>query len=58
MKGKIVKSKETDNWALSGNPISLDEFRDGIKKAEKEPFYTIGESKKILEEWRKKRNSR
>ena len=58
MKGKNLKSKETDNWALAGNPISLDEFKDGIKKAEKGPFYTIGESKKTLEEWRKKRNSR
>ena len=58
MKGKILKAKETDNWALAGNPISLDEFKDGIKKAEKGPFYTIGESKKTLEEWRKKRNSR
>jgi hypothetical protein len=58
MKGKILKSKEKDNWALPGNPISLDDFKDGIKKAEKELFYTIGESRKVLEEWRKKRNSR
>ena len=58
MKIKIVKSKGTDSWALPGDPISLDEFKDGIKKAEKGPFYTIGESKKMLEEWRKKRGSR
>ena len=58
MKTKIIKSKETESWALPGNPISPDEFKAGIKKAEKGPFYTIEESKKILEECRKKRNSR
>jgi hypothetical protein len=58
MKTKNIKTKEADSWALPGNPLSLDEFKDGIKKAEEGPFYTVGESKKILEEWRKKRNSR
>jgi len=58
MKAKNIKSKETESWALPGNPISLEEFKDGIKKAEKGPFYTVLESKKILEEWRKKKNSR
>jgi hypothetical protein len=58
MKGKRIKSKDMDNWALPGNAISIDAFKDGIKKAEKEPFHTIGESRKILAEWRKKRNSR
>ena len=57
MKIKNIKAKETDSWALPGNPLSLDEFKEGIKKAEEGPFYTIGESKKILEQWRKKRNS-
>lgn len=57
MKTKAIKSKEK-SWALPGEPISLDEFKAGIKEAEKGPFYTIEESKKILEEWRKKRNSR
>lgn len=58
MKTKNIKSKETESWALPGNPISIDDFKDGIKKAEKGPFYTIEESKQILEAWRKKRNSR
>jgi hypothetical protein len=57
MKTKNIKAKETDSWALPGNPLSLDEFKDGIKKAEEGPFYTVGESKKILEQWRKKRSS-
>jgi hypothetical protein len=58
MKIKTIKIKETNNWALPGDPIPLDEFKAGIKEAEKGPFYTIEESKKILEQWRKKRNSR
>ncbi len=57
MKTKTIKTKET-RWALPGEPISIDEFKAGIKEAEKGPFYTIEESKKILTEWRKKRNSR
>jgi len=42
---------------LPGDPISLDEFKAGIKEAEKGTFHTIGESKKNLDEWRRKRNS-
>jgi hypothetical protein len=57
MRTKNIKTKKTDSWALPGNPLSLDEFKAGIKKAEEGPFYTVEESKKMLEEWRKKRNS-
>jgi len=57
MKTKIIKTKGTGSWALPGDPITLDEFKLGIKEAEKGPFHTIEESKKIIEEWRKKRNS-
>jgi hypothetical protein len=58
MKTKTIKSKETSHWALPGDPLSVDEFKAGIKEAEKGPFYTIEESKKIIEEWRRQRNSR
>lgn len=58
MKTKAIKSKEPGNWALPGDPLTVDEFKKGIKEAEKGPFYTIEESKKILTEWRKQRNSR
>ena len=57
----VMKTKTTHktkkSWALPGEPISIDEFKAGIKEAEKGPFYTIKESKKILSEWRKQRNS-
>jgi hypothetical protein len=57
MRTKLIKTKEPGSWALPGDPITLEEFKGGIKEAEKGPFHTIGESKKIIKEWRKKRNS-
>ena len=57
METKTIKSKEPGPWALPGDPITLDEFKAGIKEAEKGPFYTINEAKKIIDEWRSKRNS-
>ena len=57
MKTKIIKNKGTGSWALPGDPITLNEFKAGIKEAEKGTFHTIGESKKIIDEWRRKRNS-
>jgi hypothetical protein len=55
---KDIKSKEKDSWALPGNAISMEDFQEGIKKAERGRFYTVEESKQKLEGWRKKRNSR
>jgi hypothetical protein len=57
MKIKTTKTKENDSWALPGNPITLEKFKAAIKEAEKGPFYTIEESKKIIAEWRRKRHS-
>lgn len=37
--------------------ISLDEFRKEIKKAEKGPFRTIEEAKKLIKEWREQKHS-
>jgi hypothetical protein len=52
------KSNKKRNWTLPGEPLSDKEVEKGIKKSEKGPFYTIEESKKIIEEWRIKRNSK
>jgi len=57
MKTKTIRNNEPDRWALSGDPITLDKFKAGIKEAENGPFYTIEEAKKIIDEWRRKRNS-
>jgi predicted transcriptional regulator len=43
---------------LPGDPVSHNEFRNGIKKAEEGPFYTVEESKNLLKEWREEKNSR
>lgn len=53
-----IKNKTKKNWALPGEPLSIDEFEKGIKEAEKGSFYTIEESKKIIEQWREQRNSK
>lgn len=53
MKSKTVNTKKTDSWVLPGDPISLDEFKTGIKEAEKGPFMTLDELKKGVEEWKK-----
>lgn len=58
MKTKTIKSKETGKWALPGDPLTDDEFKASIKEAEKGPFYSVEQSKKILGEWREERNSR
>jgi hypothetical protein len=42
MKIKNIKIKETDSWALPGDPITLDEFRAVIKKAERTILYYRG----------------
>jgi hypothetical protein len=52
-----VKNTIKKNWAVPGEPLLLNEFKTGIKDAEKGPFYTITESKKMLTKWRKQKNS-
>jgi predicted transcriptional regulator len=58
-----MKTKEVDtsgkrkSWAIPGEAVSIEEFKRGIKEAEKGPFYTIEESKAMMGGWRKKRNS-
>jgi len=52
-----VKTKNVRkiNWAIPGQTVTHDEFIDAIRKAEEGPFYTIEESEKRFEEWRKKK---
>jgi hypothetical protein len=52
---KATKTKET-NWALPDGTINIDEFKAGIKEAEKDPFMTLDELKKSVEEWTKSQN--
>ena len=49
---KTTKTKEA-SWALPGEPISIGEFKVGIKEAGKGSFMTLDELKKSVEEWKK-----
>ena len=49
------KSKSVD---MEGNGITLEDFKKEIAKAEKGPFYSTEEAKKLMAEWRKKKDSR
>ncbi len=53
-----IKNTTNQKWALPGEPLSFEEFEKGIKEAEKGSFYTIEESKKMIAQWREKRNSK
>ena len=52
---KKIKSNN-NNWAIPGEPITIDEFKAGIQEAEKGPFMTLEELKKAVEEWKKDQN--
>lgn len=53
-----IKNTTKKNWALPGEPLTIEEFKKGIKEAETEPFYTIEESKKMIAQWREQKNSK
>ncbi len=57
MKTKLKKST-SKGWALPGESLTMKEFDAGIKKAEKGPFDTIEDAKKMITQWRKQRNSK
>ena len=51
-----TKNLSKEKLALPGEPLQDHEMRICIKEAEKGPFYSIEESKKMIWEWRAKRN--
>ncbi len=46
MKAKVKKT--SSNWVHSGEAISVDDFKKVVSKAEKGPFYSVNDEKKIL----------
>jgi len=60
MKAVKIKAKDQKpkSWVLPGTSISDDEFRDGIKEAEKGPFQTVQESMANFELWLKSREKK
>jgi hypothetical protein len=49
-----TKKENSENYAIPGKPMSQKKFTSLIKEAEDGEFYTLEESKKNFEEWRKK----
>jgi hypothetical protein len=47
-----VKTRKAKSMVMEGSPIPIDEFKKSITKAEKGPFYTIEQSKRVLASWR------
>jgi hypothetical protein len=42
--------------ALSGEALSEDQLKDAIKATEKDLFYSINESKKLIKGWREQKH--
>lgn len=49
-----TENDNANNLATPGKPLSQKKFASLIKEAEEGEFYTLEESKKHFEEWRKK----
>jgi hypothetical protein len=49
------KKLVTQSIALSGEALSEDQLKEAIKAAEKGPFYSIEESKKLIKGWREQK---
>jgi hypothetical protein len=49
-----AKNEKSNNLATPGKPMSQKKFESLIKEAEDGEFYTLEESKKHFEEWRKR----
>ena len=60
MKSMRIKKqeKESKSWILPGTIISQDEFMEGIRQSEKEPFHTVQESMENFELWVKSREKK
>lgn len=55
---KTKANKTTQNWVEPGGSISTNDFRKGITKAEKGPFYSVDEAKKIAKSGRQSNTQR
>jgi hypothetical protein len=55
-----IKKLTPKSWALSGDTISEDQLKlkEAVKKAEKDPFYSVEESKKLIKGWREQKHSK
>jgi|LakMenEpi03Aug12_release.lakeMendotaPanAssembly.Ray.scaffolds.fasta_scaffold972416_2 hypothetical protein len=52
------KKMVAQSLPLSGEALSEDQLKEAIKVAEKGPFYSIHESKKLIKGWREQKHSK
>lgn len=50
-----IKTKRAKSLVMNGGSIPIDELKKGIAKAEKGPFYSPEQSKKLIASWRKEK---
>ena len=55
---KNIQSDKTNNKFTIGGKLTEKEFTEGIKSAEKGPFYTVQESMNQFEKWVKRREKK
>jgi predicted transcriptional regulator len=58
MEAEGLKDKLPENRFTSATTLSEKEFKKGIEKAEKGPFYTVQESMTQFESWLKERKKK
>jgi hypothetical protein len=49
------KTNQRKNWLDPNVSLTYEEFIEGIREAEKGPFYTVEEAMEKFEQWRKSR---
>jgi predicted transcriptional regulator len=58
MKSGLKTSTRKSKWTTQGEPLILSEFKQGIKKAERGPFFSIEKAKEMMVQWKKQENSK
>ncbi len=52
-----VDTSKSKSFAVEGGSLSIDDLKKAIEKAEKGSFYSPAKAKKLLAQWRKKKDS-
>jgi hypothetical protein len=55
---KTETKSKSKKWSEPGPPLSIDEFRKGIKESESGLFFSIKQSKETLKQWKKRGSSK
>lgn len=55
---KKTEKRDSDQWVMPGHPMSEEEFREQLRKAEEGKFLTVQESMEQFEIWLKSRGKK